>query len=68
MIDLELFREYFEYSRLCGIYSEQSKTIGLEENKAQVNPIKDKLANLMEAIKRSPTSDAKKKLKTEITC
>ena len=56
-----------------------NKTIGLEENKAQANAIKDKLANLMEAVKRSSTSDAKtkqktkqqqqqKKLETETTC
>ena len=43
-----------------------NKIIGSEENKAQVNVIKDKLANLMEAVKRSPSSD-EKKLETEIT-
>ena len=31
-----------------------------KENEAQVNAIKDKLANLMEAVKLSPTSDAKR--------
>ena len=44
----------------CDMYNNLNKTIGTEENKAQVNAIKDKLANLMEAVKRSPTSDAKK--------
>ena len=43
------------------MYKKLNKTIGLEENKAQVNAIKDKLANLMEAVKSNPTSDAKKK-------
>ena len=59
MIDLKLFREYFEYLSPSDMYKNLNKTIGSEENKAQVNAIKDKLANLMEAVKRSPTSDAK---------
>ena len=69
MIDLELFREYLEYSRQSNMYKNLNKTIGLEENKAQVNAIKDKLAKLMKEFKSSLTSDAKKKkLKTEIAC
>ena len=60
MIDPELFREYFRYLSPSDMYNNLNKTIGSEENKAQVNAIKDKLANLMEAVKRSPTSDAKK--------
>ena len=60
MIDPELFREYFEYSSPSDMYKNLNKTIGSEENKAQVNAIKDKLANLMEAVKRIPTNDAKK--------
>ena len=60
MIDPELFREYFECSSPSNMYNNLNKTIGSEENKVQVNAIKDKLANLMEAVKRSPTSDAKK--------
>ena len=63
MIDPELLKKYFEYSSPSDIYENLNKTIGLE-----VNVIKYKLAKLMEAIKRSPTSDAKKKLKTAITC
>ena len=43
------------------MYNNLNKTIDSEENKAQVNVIKHKLANLMEAVKRSPTSDEKKK-------
>ena len=60
MIDPELLKEYFEYLSPSDMYKNLNKTIGSEENKAQVNAIKDKLANLMEAVKRSPTSDAKK--------
>ena len=67
MIDPELFREYFEYLSPSDMYENLNKTIGSEENNAQVNVIKDKWANLMEAVKRSPTSDAKK-IETEITC
>ena len=62
MINPKIFREYF------GMYKDWNKTTGLEENKAQVNTIKNRLANLMEAFKSSPTIDAKKKLETEITC
>ena len=54
MIDPELLREYFEYSGPRNMYKNLNKTIGSEENKAQANTIK---ANLMEAVKRSPTSD-----------
>ena len=50
------------------MYNNLNRTIGSEENETQVNAIKDQLANSMEAVRRSPTSDAKKKLKTEITC
>ena len=37
-----------------------TKTTGSEKNKAQVNTIKDRLANLMEKFKSNPTSDARK--------
>ena len=60
MIDLELFREYFEYSSPSDMCNNLNKAIGPEENKAQVNAIRDKLANKMEAVKRSPTSNVKK--------
>ena len=63
MIDPESFREYFEYLSPSDMYNNLNKTKGLEENKVQVNVIKDKLANLMEAVKRSPISDEKKKKK-----
>ena len=70
MINPELFREYFKYSSPSDMYKNLNNTIGSEWNKSQVNAIKDKLANLMEAFKSSPTNDTKKKkkLETEITC
>ena len=60
MIETKLFREYFEYLNPSDMYKNLNKTTGLEENKAQVNTIKNRLANLMEAFKSNPTSDAKK--------
>ena len=60
MINPKLFREYFEYLSPGDMYKNISKTIGSEKNKAQVNAIKDKLANLMELVKNNPTSDIKK--------
>ena len=60
MIDTKLFREYFEYLNPSNMYKNLNKTTGLEENKAQVNTIKNRLANLMEAFISNPTSDAKK--------
>ena len=60
MIDTKLFREYFEYLNPSDTYKNLNKTTGLEENKAQVNTIKNRLANLMEAFISNPTSDAKK--------
>ena len=60
MIDTKLFREYFEYLNPIDMYKNLNKTTGLEENKAQVNTIKNRLANLMEAFISNPTSDAKK--------
>ena len=60
MIDHESFREYFEYLSPIDMYNNLNKRIDSEENKAQVNAIKDKLASLTEAVKRSPTRDEKK--------
>ena len=60
MIDPKLFREYFEYLSPSDMYKNLNKTIGSEETKAQVNAIKDRLANLMEAFKISPTSNTKR--------
>ena len=44
-----------------------NKTKNSEENKAQVNIIENRLANLKEVLTSRPTSNVKK-LKTEITC
>ena len=60
MIDSKPFREYFEYLNPSDMYKNLNKTIGSEKNEAQVNAIKDKLANLMEVFKSRPTSDTKK--------
>ena len=67
MINPKLFREYFEYLSQSDMYKNLNKTMGLEENKAQVNAIKDRLAKLMGAIK-VVLQVMKKKLETEITC
>ena len=37
----------------------------LDENRAQVNTIENRLTNLIDTIKNSTTSNAKKKLKTK---
>ena len=47
MMDPELFRKYFEYSRPSDMYNNLNKTIDLEENRTQVNAIKDKLAKFV---------------------
>ena len=60
LIDPELFRKYCEYSSPSDMYENLNKTIVSEENKAQVNPIKDALAKLIKEFKSSATSDAKK--------
>ena len=43
------------------MYKALNETKKLKRNKVQVNTTKNKLVNLLEAIKRSPTSDTKKK-------
>ena len=53
MIDPESFKEDFEYSSPSDMYNNLNKTVGSEESNTQVNVIKDKLSNLMEAVKRS---------------
>ena len=57
-IDPKLFREYFKYSSPSHMYKNLSETIDSEENEVQVNATKNNLANLMELIKDSSTSDA----------
>ena len=41
------------------MYKNLNNTTGSEENKTQVNTMKSRLANLVEAFKSNPTSDAK---------
>ena len=60
MINSKFFAEYFEYLSPSDMYKTLNKTISLEENEAQVNVIKDKLANLIEVFKSRPTSNTKK--------
>ena len=60
MIDPKLFREYLEHLSLIDMYKNLNKTTVSEKNKAQLNTIKDRLANLMEKFKSNPTSDARK--------
>ena len=60
MIDLKLFREYFEYLSPTDMYKNLNKTAGSEENKAPVDTIKDRFPYLMEEFKSNSTSDAKK--------
>ena len=43
-----------------------NETKNSKENRVQVNTIENKWTNLVEAMKSIPTSDTKKKLKTEI--
>ena len=47
MIDLESFRKYFGYLSPSDMYKNLNKAIDSKENKAQINAIKDKLANLI---------------------
>ena len=60
IIDSKLFREYLEYLSPNDMYKNLNNTTGSEENKTQVNTMKSRLANLVEAFKSNPTSDAKK--------
>ena len=63
MISLELFNKYFGYSNPSDMYIALNETTGSKENKAQVNTIENRFANLMEVLKNNPTDDTKK-LKT----
>ena len=59
MINSKFFEKYFRYSSASDMYKALNERTGLEENKAQGNTIKSRLANLMEAFKSSPANDAK---------
>ena len=61
-----MFEKYFDYSNPSYMYKDLNKTKNSEENKAHVNIIENRLANLIEVLKSSPTSDVKKS-KTKIT-
>ena len=58
-ISSELFERYCDYSNPSYMYKALKKTKNSEENKAQVNIIENRLANLIEVLKSSPTSDVK---------
>ena len=58
-ITFELFEIYFGYSSRIHMYKTLNETNNSEENRLQVNTIENKLTNLIEEIKSSPTSDAK---------
>ena len=64
MISLELCNKYFGYSNPSDMYIDLNETTGSKENKAQVNTMENRFANLMEVLKNNPTDDTKK-LKTE---
>ena len=57
MISSKFFEKYFGYSSPSDMYKTLNETTGQEKNKAQVNAIENRLANSMEVLKNSPTSD-----------
>ena len=59
-ISSELFERYFGYSNPSYMYKALNKTKNSEENKTQVNIIENRLANLIEVLNSSPTSNVKK--------
>ena len=50
MISSELFEKYFRYLSPIDMYKALNEITGLEENKAQVNAIGNRLASLMKKI------------------
>ena len=56
-----MFGRYFGYSSPSVMYKALNETKNPEENRAEVNTIENSLTNLIETLKSSPTSDAKKK-------
>ena len=59
-ISFELFKRYFGYSNPSYMYKALNETKNSEGNKTQVNIIENRLANVIEVLKTSPTSDVKK--------
>ena len=70
MIDSEFLKKYFEYLNPSDMHKKLNKTISSEENTAQVNAIKDKLAISIKefSINKIVLQMMQKKFKTEITC
>ena len=60
MISSELFEKYFGYSSPSDMQQTLNETRSSEENTTQVNTIENRLANLMEVLKSSPTNVEKK--------
>ena len=60
MINSKFFEKYFCYSSPSDMWKALNETTVLEENKAQVNSMENKLSKLMEAFKCSPKIAAKK--------
>ena len=60
MISSELFEKYFGYSSPSDMQQTLNETRSSEENTTQVNATENRLANLMEVLKSSPTNVAKK--------
>ena len=54
MISSKLFEKYFGYSSPSDMYKTLNETRNLEENKAEVNTIENRLTNLMEYWKVVP--------------
>ena len=48
MISSKLFEKYFGYSSPSDMYKTLNQTRNLEENKAEVNTIENRLTNFME--------------------
>ena len=59
-ISPEMFERYFGYPNPSYIFKALSKTKNSGENKAQVNIIENRLPNLIQVLKSSPTSNVKK--------
>ena len=59
-ISLELIKNYFDYSSPSNMHKALNETKSLEESRVQVNTVENKLTNLIEAIKSSPTSHTQK--------
>ena len=59
-ISLDLFKRYFDYLNPNSMYKALNETKISGKNRAQVNTIENRLTNLIETLKSSPTSDSEK--------